>query len=86
MIYHSTYKESLGEYLSHSLTEHEKNIFEMIFNGFGMQQKLQSSFFELCRVGDGKYTLIVQKYIDGTWSARFRVNNNFNNKAERFTK
>lgn len=74
MIYRSTYKESLGEYLSHSLTEHEKNIFEMLFNGYGMQQKLQSTFFQLCRVGDSKYTMIVQKYVNGTWSVKFYKN------------
>ena len=85
MIYRSTYKESLGEFLSHSLTEHEKNIFEMLFNGYGMQQKLQSAFFELCRVGDGKYTLIVQKYVNGTWSAKFFINKKYGNASERFS-
>lgn len=58
----------------------------MLFNGFGCKQKLQSAFFELFRVGDGKYTLTVQKYVNGTWSVKFKHNKNFSNKAERFTK
>lgn len=66
MTYRSTYKQSLGEYLSKELSEVEKDIFYMLFNGYGMQQKLQSTFFQLCRVGDSKYTMIVQKYVNGT--------------------
>ena len=85
MIYRSTYKESLGEYISHSLNQHEKGIFYMLFMGFGCEQKLQSAFFELFRAGDGKYTLTVQKYVNGTWSVKFKVNKQFSNKAERFT-
>lgn len=57
----------------------------MLFNGYGMKQKLQSSFFELCRVGDGKYTLTVQKYVDNSWSVKFNINNKYANKNERFT-
>lgn len=84
MIYHSTYKESLGECLSHSLNQHERDVFYMLFNGFGCKQKLQSAFFELFRVGDGKYTLTVQKYVNGTYSIKFYKNNKFQNKANRF--
>lgn len=85
MIYHSTYKESLGEYLSHSLNKYEIDIFYMLFNGFGCKQKLQSAFFELFRVGDGKYTLTVQKYVNDTYSIKFFKKNKFQNKANRFT-
>lgn len=74
MTYRSTYKQSLGEFLSKELDEQEKDIFYMLFNGYGMRQKLQSTFFQLCRVGDNKYTMIVQKYVDGTWSVRFYKN------------
>lgn len=74
MIYRSTYKQSLGEFIANELNEVEKDIFYMLFNGYGMKQKLQSTFFQLCRVGDSKYTMIVQKYVDGTWSIKFYKN------------
>lgn len=74
MIYRSTYKQNLGEFLAKELNENEKDIFYMLFNGYGMKQKLQSTFFQLFRVGDSKYTMIVQKYVDGTWSVRFYKN------------
>lgn len=86
MTYRSTYKESLGDYIQKYLDQYEIDIFYMLFNGFGCKQKLQSAFFELFRVGDGKYTLTVQKYVNGTWSVKFKHNENFSNKAERFTK
>lgn len=82
--WHSTCKKSLGELINENLSDTEKDIFYMLFNGYGMKQKLQSSFFELCRVGDGKYTLIVQKHIDNSWSVKFSINNNYKNKAERY--
>ena len=74
MIYRSTYKQSLGDLIANELNENEKDIFYMLFNGYGMKQKLQSTFFQLCRVGDSKYTMIVQKYANGTWSVRFYKN------------
>lgn len=82
----STYKESLGEFLSHSLNEHEKDVFYMLFDGYGVQQKLQSAYFEFLRVGDGKYTLSVQKYVNDTHMIMFEINPNYANALERFTK
>ena len=80
------YKESLGEYLAHSLDEHEKDVFQMLWVGYAIPMKLRSSYFELLRVGDGKYTLTIQKYVDETWSVKFSVNPNYANIAGRFTK
>lgn len=70
----STYQESLGEYLSHSLSEHEKEVFNMLWVSYTIPLKLKSSFFELMRVGDGKYTLTVQKYVNDTHMVMFEIN------------
>lgn len=86
MIWRSTFKKSLGETVNNVLSPIERDVFYMLFNGFGCKQKLQSSFFELFRVGDGKYTLIVQKFVDGSITIRFTTKNNYANKNERFTK
>lgn len=86
IIYHSTYKESLGEYFAHSLNEREKEVFQMLWISYAIPMKLRSSYFELLRVGDGKYTLTIQKYVDETWSVKFSVNQNYANIAGRFTK
>lgn len=85
MIYKSKYKISLKDYVKKELSELEQSIFWLLYSGFGIEQKLQSSYFELFRVGDGKYTLTVQKYVDNTWSVKFIVNNKFQNKLQRFT-
>ena len=85
MIYKSRYRISLKDYVKRELSEIEQSIFWLLFSGFSIEQKLQSSYFELFRVGDGKYTLTVQKYVDNTWSVKFVVNKNFKNKLQRFT-
>lgn len=81
----STYQESLGEFLSHSLNEHEKKVFEMLWVGYAIPMKLKSAYFELLRVGDGKYTLTVQKYVNNTHMIMFEINPNYGNALERFT-
>ncbi len=82
----STYAESLVEFLSHFLNEHEKGVFNMLFFGYGVPQKLQSAYFEFLRVGDGKYILSVQKYVNDTHMIMFEINPNYANALERFTK
>lgn len=82
----STYADSLGDFFSHSLNEHEKDVFNMLFYGYGVPQKLQSAYFEFLRVGDGKYTLSVQKYVNDTHMIMFEINPNYANALERFTK
>lgn len=72
--WHSTNKISLGEFLSHSLNEHEKNVFEMLWIGYAIPMKLQSAYFEYLRVGDGKYTLSVQKYVTNQHVVIFEIN------------
>lgn len=81
----SNYKESLGDFLAHSLTEHEKQVFHMLWVGYAIPMKLKSSYFELLRVGDGKYTLTVQQYANGRHSIKFSVRNNYANASGRFT-
>lgn len=81
----STYKESLGEYLAHSLTENEKEIFHMLWVGYAVPMKLKSAYFEMLRVGDGKYTLTIHKYCNDTHSIMFEINENYGNALERFT-
>lgn len=81
----STYAESLGEFLSHSLNEHEKEVFNMLWVSYTMPLKLKSSFFELMRVGDGKYTLTVQKYVNDTHMVMFEINPDYGNALGRFT-
>lgn len=83
-IYKSNFKQSLTEWARQELTEHQYNILDMLFNGFGCKQKLQNVFFELFRVGDGKYTLTIQKYIDDSWKLTFTINEKYANKNERF--
>lgn len=74
MIYRSIYKESLSEYIKHELTETEQGIFNALFGGYGIEKKLQTDWFQLIRVGDSKYTMIVQKYVDDTWCVKFYKN------------
>lgn len=81
----STFMVSL-EYSIQALDETELAIFNMLYNGYGVPQKLQSAYFQLLRVGDGKYTLTVQKYLDDTYSIIFEINPNYANNLERFTK
>lgn len=85
MIYHSYYKKNLKETVKTQLSDLEESIFWLLYNGFGVEQKLQCSYFELLRVGDGKYTLTVQKYVNETYTIKFKVNKNYKNKANRFT-
>lgn len=85
-IWRSTYKESLGEAIEHStLSEKDKDVFAILFHSFRIQTSLlNSSFFENIRIGDGKHTLIVQKYVDSTWSIKYSINENYANKLNRF--
>lgn len=85
-IYKSHYKQSLTEWAKQNLTETQYDILNMLYNGFGCQQKLQNTFFQLFRVGDGKYTLTIQKYIDDTWKLTFTINEKYANKNETFIK
>ena len=85
MIWRSTHKESLGEALAHSLTSQEKDIFCMLWGAYNLTTFTRTSYFELLRVSDGKYTLTVQKYTDNSVSVKFKINNNYANKNERFT-
>lgn len=85
VVWYSTYQQNLGDYLRNKLTEHEKQVFHMLWVGYAIPMKLKSSYFELLRVGDGKYTLTVQQYANGRHSIKFSVKNNYANVLERFT-
>lgn len=62
MIWRSTYKESLGDMLAHSFTTHDIDVFHMLWCSFRISYLIQSSFFEIIRIGDDKYELTVQRY------------------------
>lgn len=74
MIYHSYYKKKLQDFVKQELNETEQGIFNALFYGYGMEQKLQTDWFQLIRVGDKNYTMIVQKYVNDTWCVKFYKN------------
>ncbi len=85
VLWYSTFKQNLGDFLRDKLTEQEKEVFHMLWVGYAVPMKLKSAYFEVLRVGDGKYTLNVQKYADGKHSVKFIIKNNYANALERFT-
>lgn len=61
------------------------DMFMMLYNAFGIGTLLDSPYFEILRIGDGKYELTVQKYVNETYSIKLVINTNYENGAERFT-
>lgn len=63
MIWHSTYKEELGDMLSHSFKQEQRDIdvFYMLWHSYRISTLIKSTYFQMIRVGDGKYELTVQK-------------------------
>lgn len=57
----------------------------MLWVGYAIPMKLKSSYFEMIRVGDGKYTLTVHKYVNDTHSIMFEINPSYGNVLGRFT-
>lgn len=84
-IYKSNYKQSLTDWARTNLNELQYNILNILYNGYGCKQKLQTAYFELFRCGDGKYTLTLQKYRDDSWRLIFTINDKYANKYERFS-
>lgn len=62
MIWRSTFKESLGDMLAHSFNTHDIDVFYMLWGSYRLSTLIKSSFFEIIRVGDEKYSLTVQRY------------------------
>lgn len=61
MIWHSTYKQSLGDTIAQTFNEHDANIFYMLWHSFGVSKQIKSAYFQLIRLGDEKHELTVQK-------------------------
>lgn len=85
IIYRSTYAEQMDDFFKKQLSPLEYEMLWMLYYSYRIPTHLKSAYFELIRVGDGKYTLNVQKYVDDTFSVKFTINSDYSNNAERFT-
>lgn len=61
-----------------SLDNIEKSIFNSMFLGFGIKQKMQSAYFRVCEYTDGKYTLNVRKDLHDYITIIFKINPFYN--------
>lgn len=68
------------------LSEQTIDLLCMMWRAYSIGELLRSSFFQYIRVGDGKYELSVQKYVDETYCIKLVIDSNYANKIERFTK
>ena len=57
-----------------SLTFDERNMFLIMFDGFGMMCKIQCAYFKCATYTDGKYTLNVRKDLHNHITILFDVN------------
>lgn len=84
IIYRSTYAEQMDDFFKNQLSPLEYEKLLMLYFSYRIPTNLKSAYFQLMRVGDGKYTLTVQKYIDDTYSLKYTINNEYGNKLQRF--
>ncbi len=68
------------------VSEQTIDLLSMMWRAYSIGELLRSSFFQYIRIGDGKYELSVQKYVDETYCIKLVINTNYANKIERFTK
>lgn len=85
IIYRSTYAEQMDDFFKKQLFPIEYEMLWMLFYSYHIPTLFKSVYFQLMRVGDGKYTLTVQKYVDDTFSVKYTINSDYCNNAERFT-
>lgn len=71
-------KERVDENVIHVIT--------MLWSAYAVDKLLNSAYFESLRVGDGWYSMTVQKYVNDTYSVKIKLNPNYANVLERFTK
>ena len=83
-IYRSTFKEGLTDFFRKQLLQEHYAVLDMMFNGYNVERMLWSSFFEIFRASDGRYTLEVQKYVNDTFSVKFTIDMNYAIKLDRF--
>lgn len=58
----------------------------MLWSAYQVGILLNSAYFEHLTVGDGWYKMSVQKYVNDTYSVKIKINPNYANALERFTK
>lgn len=73
MIWRSTYNESLGDMLARTFDQRAVDTFYMLWHSYRLTNLVKSCYFELIRLGDGKYNLIVQKHTDDTYTIRYYI-------------
>lgn len=61
------------------------DVVSMLWKAYSISALLRSSYFELICIGDGKFTLRVQKYVNDTYSIKLTIDPNYANVLERFT-
>lgn len=71
LIYRSSFAEDMSMFFQSSLSMRDYEIFCMLFYSYRVPTLLKSAYFELLRVGDHDYTLIVQKYVNDTFCVKF---------------
>lgn len=71
LIYRSSFAESMSDFFESSLSVRNYEIFCMLFYSYRVPTLLKSAYFELLRVGDRDFTLIVQKYVNDTFCVKF---------------
>ena len=62
------------------------DVITMLWSAYSIESLLNSAYFESLRVGDGWYNMIVQKYVNDTYSVKIKIDPNYANALERFTK
>ena len=85
--YYSTMRSYVDfvDFLEKSKVEqHNIDILMSIWSAYHCNELLESAYFQLLRVSDGKYTLTLQKYVDESYSIKVVIDNNYANACERF--
>lgn len=67
-----------------SLDRLEKRIFSLMFNTFGLLQKIQNDYFRVCEYTDGKYTLNVRKDLNDIVTVLFSVRPDYHGMRDKF--
>ena len=68
-----------------NVEENYIDVVSMLWKAYSIGALLRSAYFEVIRIGDGKFTLNVQKYANDTYSIKLIVDPNYANVLERFT-
>lgn len=83
-IYRSTYRIPFEKW-KYTLGDKPREMFETLWFAGQFSKLLRSAYFQIMRIGDGKYTLTVQKVQD-MWCLKYVINEHYANKADYYTK